>query len=533
MSAPTTAVAARSAATPRPSRSPKTTTLIVKIILVGLVDALLILAFARTVQAEWWLAAVFFAAVFVAVNFVYFTGRALPFKYLLPGLVFLVAFQFYTMVFTGYASFTNYGGNHLGDKDEAITSIQDSNVVPVPGGASYPVVPIVKDGTVSMLVTDPETGVTSIGTNEGLTEVDDGELVKDGDTVTGVDGYESLNLGSFANNPDYDKQWKELAVPFDEEEGTYLRSKSVTQASLAIAGFVYDEEQDAMVSSTEEGVIYKADGDKGNFINEAGERLQPGWKVNVGFANYTKLFTDASIRERFIPITVWTFFFAIATTFLNFSLGLMLAMVLNDRRMRGQGIYRLLLIVPFGLPGILAVLTWKAMLNPDFGFINQVIGSDIGWLTEPNLARFSVLMVNLWMGFPYFFLVCSGALTAIPVDLKEAAFVDGASGRYAFRTVVLPLLLVATAPLLVTTFAFNFNNYTLIELLTQGGPFPGTINDGGSTDLLINFTYRLAFNQANQQLGLASAIAMLIFVIVGTVAAYGFRLTRKLEEIGR
>ena len=201
--------------------------------------------------------------------------------------------------------------------------------------------------------------------------------------------------------------------------------------------------------------------------------------------------------------------------------------------MRGQGIYRLLLIIPYGLPGILAVLVWKAMLNPDFGFINQVIGSDIGWLTEPNLARFSVLMVNLWMGFPYFFLVCSGALTAIPVDLKEAAFVDGASGRYAFRTVVLPLLLVATAPLLVTTFAFNFNNYALIELLTQGGPFPGTINDGGSTDLLINFTFRLAFNQANQQLGLASAIAMLIFVIVGTVAAYGFRITRKLEEIGR
>ena len=135
------------------------------------------------------------------------------------------------------------------------------------------------------------------------------------------------------------------------------------------------------------------------------------------------------------------------------------------------------------------------MLNTDFGFINQVLTADVPWLTEPNLARFSVLMVNLWMGFPYFFLVCSGALTAIPNDLKEAAYVDGASGRYAFRTVVLPLLLVATAPLLVTTFAFNFNNYTLIELLTRGGPFPGTLIDGGSTDLLINFTYRIAFTR--------------------------------------
>ena len=99
-------------------------------------------------------------------------------------------------------------------------------------------------------------------------------------------------------------------------------------------------------------------------------------------------------------------------------------------------------------------------------------------------------MVNLWSGFSYFFLVCSGALTSIPADLKEAAFVDGASSRHAFRTVVLPLLLVATAPLLVTTFAFNFNNYTLIQLLTGGGPFPGSVCDGGSTDLLINYTYR-------------------------------------------
>lgn len=172
------------------------------------------------------------------------------------------------------------------------------------------------------------------------------------------------------------------------------------------------------------------------------------------------------------------------------------------------------------------------MLNTDFGLINQILGSSIPWLTDTTLARFSVLMVNLWLGFPYFLLVCSGALTAIPGDLKEAAYVDGASGRHAFRTVILPLLLVATAPLLVTTFAFNFNNYTLIELLTGGGPYPGTILDGGSTDLLINYTFRKAFNDSNQQLGLASAIAMVIFLIVGGVSAYGFRLTKRLEEIG-
>ena len=177
----------------------------------------------------------------------------------------------------------------------------------------------------------------------------------------------------------------------------------------------------------------------------------------------SSLVTDETLRSAFLPITAWTFFFAFATTVLNFALGLFLALTLSEPRMGGKGIYRVLLIIPYGLPALLMTLVWKGMLNTDFGVINSVLGSNIPWLNDPWLARFSVLAVNLWLGFPYFFLVCSGALTAIPADRKEAAYVDGASGRYTFRTVVLPLLLVATAPLLVTTFAFNFNNYTLIQ----------------------------------------------------------------------
>jgi arabinogalactan oligomer/maltooligosaccharide transport system permease protein len=173
------------------------------------------------------------------------------------------------------------------------------------------------------------------------------------------------------------------------------------------------------------------------------------------------------------------------------------------------------------------------MLNTDFGLINQMLpGDPINWLGQANLARLSVLVVNLWIAYPYFFLVCMGALTAIPADLKEAAFVDGASGLHAFRTVVLPLLMISVAPLLIASFTFNFNNYTLIEMLTSGGPFPGQISDGGQTDLLINWTYRMAFNQTNQRLGLASAIALVIFVVIGSISAWSFRFTKKLEEIG-
>jgi arabinogalactan oligomer/maltooligosaccharide transport system permease protein len=529
MSDTATAVEEREATASRSSGT--ASSLIIKIILVGLVDALLIMALARSVSFEWWLAVGFFTFALIAVNFVYFTGRSMPLKYLLPGLLFLLVFQVYTMFFTAYASLTNYGTGHLDTKGSAITAIEQASVTPVENSPEYNVVPILRDGTVSMLVTDPATGVVSIGTEDGLSPVAEGDILRTGTAVTGVNGYDSLNLATMSGTPEYKEQWDALRPPVDPEAGTYLRPLSITKAAEAQAGFVYDEGQDAMVN-TADGTVYPADESVGNFISADGQVLFPGWRVTIGFSNYSSLLTDSTLRSRFLPITIWTFVFAIATTFLNFALGLTLAIVLNERRMRGQGVYRLLLIVPYGLPVILTALVWKGMLNTDFGLINQILGAQVPWLTDTTLARFSVLSVNLWLGFPYFLLVCSGALTAIPADLKEAAYVDGANGRHAFRTVILPLLLVATAPLLVTTFAFNFNNYTLIELLTGGGPFPGTLTDGGSTDLLINYTFRKAFNDSNQQLGLASAIAMVIFLIVGGVSAYGFRLTKKLEEIG-
>lgn len=515
------------------SRSQGAGNLLVKIILVGLIDALLIWSLAQAWTAQWWPAVVFFAIVLIVVNAVYFTKGNLPLKYLVPGLVFLVVYQLFTMLFTGYLSFTNYGTGHFGDKDASIAAIQASNVVPVEGGTEYAVVPLERDGTVSMLVTDPTSGTVRIGTNDGFTDVPAGDVQRNGEQVTGVTGYETLNLATLSGNPDLKAQWDALNPPINAEQGTYLRAISITRAREAKSGFAYDQAQDAMIN-TQTDEVYPANNTDGAFVNEAsGQRLNPGWTVDVGFDNYVKLFTDATIRSSFLPILLWTFAFAILTTLLNFALGLIMALILQERRMRGKAIYRVLLIIPYGLPVILTALVWQGMLNTDFGIINQILGINVQWLNEPWLARFSVLMVNLWMGFPYFFLVCSGALTAVPADLKEAAFVDGASSRYAFRTVVLPLLLVATAPLLITTFAFNFNNYTLINLLTGGGPFPTSVINGGSTDLLINYTLRIAFTPANQQMGLASAIAMLIFVIVGSVSAYGFRLTRRLEEIGR
>ncbi|MGV1003885.1 MAG: ABC transporter permease subunit [Candidatus Nanopelagicales bacterium] len=526
-----TATAVKQAAPEKPQRSTTAGSMLIKILLVGAIDAMLIWALIQSLNAEWWLAVGFFALALVAVNLVYFT-KGLPLKYLLPGLLFLIVYQLYTMVYTGYASFTNFGTGHLGTKEQAITAIKQANIFPVEGSQVYPVVPVEKGGDVSMLITDPTTGKIRLGTPDGVSAVNAADVTMTGDKATGLAGFTTLNLGTLtAPGTDFREQWDALRPPIDPETGTFLRASSITQAREVKSGMVYDPETDTMTDTRNNNTVYTPD-ERGNFASDAGRRLNPGWRVFVGGENYTRLLTDSTIRNNFLPITAWTFAFALLSVLTTFALGLTLAIVMQDRRMKGQQWYRLILILPYALPVFLTALLWKGMLNTDFGIINQIMpGGNIGWLTNAWLARGAVLIVNLWLGYPYMLLVCTGALTGIPGDLKEAAFVDGASGRHAFRTVVLPLLLISVAPLLISSFAFNFNNFTLIQLLTNGGPFSGSINDGGSTDLLINYTFRKAFNDTNQQLGLASAISLLIFVIVGSISAYSFRLTKKLEEM--
>ncbi|MBN9326090.1 MAG: ABC transporter permease subunit, partial [Cellulomonas sp.] len=144
----------------------------------------------------------------------------------------------------------------------------------------------------------------------------------------------------------------------------------------------------------------------------------------------------------------------------------------------------------------------------------------------------SVLMVNLWLGFPYMFLVCTGALQSIPTDIIESARMDGASPFRIFRSMTLPLLMISVAPLLISSFAFNFNNFSLIYMLTGGGPsFTGTPVLIGHTDILISMVYAVAFGSGLKQYGLASAVSILIFIVVGAISWWGFRRTRTLEEL--
>jgi arabinogalactan oligomer/maltooligosaccharide transport system permease protein len=293
----------------------------------------------------------------------------------------------------------------------------------------------------------------------------------------------------------------------------------------------YDENAGTL-TDTETGAVYEPV--DGRFVSSSGDALDPGWVVFVGMDNFSKILTSEAIRGPFIRVFIWNYVFAIMSVVLTFVVGLALALALNHSTMRGKRTYRALMIIPYALPSFMTALIWRGMLNTDFGVINQLLGTHIEWLRDPTLAKVSILLVNLWLGFPYMFLISTGALQAIPEEMKEAAYVDGATPRQAFRSVTFPMLMVALAPLLIASFAFNFNNFNIIYLLNRGGPpIAGAQTPAGHTDILISYTYRLAFESGRgADWGLASAIAIIIFIMVATLSAFSFRRTRALEDLG-
>jgi arabinogalactan oligomer/maltooligosaccharide transport system permease protein len=266
-------------------------------------------------------------------------------------------------------------------------------------------------------------------------------------------------------------------------------------------------------------------------VADDGDRLAQGWKVSVGFSNFTRVVTDQDISGPFLRTLIWNFVFAIGSTGGTFLLGMFVAVALHSKRVRGRNLYRVLLVLPYAMPAFAMLLIWRDMFNKDFGLINNFFGIGVDWLGQPMTARIAVLLVQLWLGYPYMFLVTTGALQAIPSELSEASRIDGAGAWQSFRRIVLPLLMVALTPLLISSFAFNFNNFNAIYLTTEGGPFQPDNPANGATDLLITYTYRLAFGGSGAQYGYAAAISIFIFLIVGTISAIAFRRTRAQEEV--
>jgi maltose/maltodextrin transport system permease protein len=293
----------------------------------------------------------------------------------------------------------------------------------------------------------------------------------------------------------------------------------------------YETRDDGSLYDRRDDRVLTPDYESGFFFADDGERITPGWPVSVGFDNYARIFFDPDIRGPFLQIFVWTFAFAGLTVVFTLIVGFVLAALLQWDQMRGKAVYRTLLILPYAVPAFISILIFKGMFNQHFGEINLILDALFGirpdWFTDPWLARSMLLIVNTWLGYPYMLLLCMGLIQSIPRDLYEASAVDGGGPLTNLFRITLPLIIKPLTPLLIACFAFNFNNFVLIALLTGGNPdILGASTPAGTTDLLVSYTYRIAFQDAGQNFGLAAAIATLIFLLVAGLALLNLRLAK-------
>jgi arabinogalactan oligomer/maltooligosaccharide transport system permease protein len=505
---------------PQPHRS-----VLVKVVLLGCTVAIAIWAAFPLAAAHAWIGLTVLAATTAGLLYLYLTPRHIPVKYLAPGTLFLVVFQLFPVLYTASTAFTNFGDGHRGDKNQAVVAIQTASVTQVPGSRQYALTVATKDDRLVFLITDPVTKVVSAGDAYGLRELAAGDVTVTGSgRVTAADGYTVLSAGEASLRS---TESTGLAVP--TRDGA-IRSSGLSRAYEGRAGRVYGQGCDC-VRDTATGRTWVADEKVGAFVAADGERLAQGWKVPVGLHNFTRVVTDPAVSGPFLRTLVWNFAFAVGSTGGTFLLGMLCALALHSPRVRGRKLYRVLLVLPYAMPSFAMLLVWRDMFNTDFGLINHLFGTHVDWFGAAGSARLAVLLVQLWLGYPYMFLVTTGALQAIPAELTEASRIDGAGPWQSFRRITQPLLMVALTPLLIASFAFNFNNFNAVYLTTEGGPFPADNPANGATDLLITYTYRLAFGGSGAQYGFAAAVSIFIFLIVALISGASFRQTRRQEEV--
>lgn len=298
---------------------------------------------------------------------------------------------------------------------------------------------------------------------------------------------------------------------------------------------VYQRNADGTLGNRKTGERLTADRRTGFYEKPDGTLVEPGFRAYVGGNNFTRMFTDEKFRSPFFRVFVWTVVFAGLTVILTAALGMLLAELLSWEGLRFAGLYRALLFLPYAVPGFISILVFKGLFNRNFGEINMILGAVIGirpdWTGNAMLARLMILIVNTWLGYPYIMLLCMGLQKSIPRDLYEASALAGAGPLSNFFRITWPLIRKPLTPLLVSSFAYNFNNFVLIYLLTAGRPdFLDTNVPAGETDILVSYTYRIAFVDSGQNFGLAAAISTLIFVMVAVLSVINLRLTKANAE---
>ena len=246
------------------------------------------------------------------------------------------------------------------------------------------------------------------------------------------------------------------------------------------------------------------------------------WRF-IGLTQYARVFSDPTFYRVFVKTVIWT----VVNVFFHVTIGVFLALLLN-RPLWGRSIFRTILILPWAIPQYIVALTWRGMFHSPDGAINLILTRafhipPIEWLSDPTLAFVAVLIVNIWLGFPFMMIIALGGLQSIPSEFYEAADVDGASWYHRLRHITIPLLKPVMVPAISLGVIWTFNNFNVIWLVSNGG------QPADHTHILVSYVYRAAFNY--YRYGYAAALSMVIFFILLTFGVGFIRRTRATEAV--
>jgi maltose/maltodextrin transport system permease protein len=471
------------------------------------------------------LALTLFAITALAV-WTYVSPRANALRYLFPGVAAAMVFVVFPMLYTVGIGFTNASSQNLLDRDAARAYLLEE-------AAAAP------DAVRSFTLHAEGSGVrVLLPAADGAVALQSDLLVLDAATAAATTPRRRVALVDSTTPP------ASAALPLREvvlllpalrrlalatPEGSVF--SVVSLRDVAQMQPLYAEAPGDALRDTSTGTLYTPDDVHGFYTAADGSRLQPGYIVNVGLRHYASVFSEARFREPFLGVFTWTVVFAALSVLGAAGLGLLLAVLLNWEALPFKGAYRLVLFLPYAVPGFISILVFKGLFNQNLGEVNFILNGLFGirpaWFSDPFLARAMLLIVNVWLGFPYMMVLCTGLIKSIPSDLYEASAVAGASPWANFRLITLPLITRPLTPLLISAFAFNFNNFVLISLLTNGRPDQlGTTLPAGTTDILVSYTWRIAFQDAGQQFGLASAISTVIFLLIAAITLLQMKFTK-------
>lgn len=497
-------------------------TALLAMVIFGAISVLSLYLVVTLYLQQQWAFALLFLVVTAAGLTVFYSKKTYSHRYIFPSLAGMTIFVIFPLIYTVAIGFTNYSARNLLDEERVTQHHLDKTYLSEAGNLPYRL--YAKKDLFELILDD----------------IKNQRMLTTG-PISLSDSPQKISLSAIPTAPsDYPLTIREIIK--NKKEIGQLILITPEQHRLQMNGLRNFGALENQYRMEQPGIpdvlINNQNGDRliinrqlGFYQTEQGENVAPGFTVTIGLDNFLEVLTSHSIRGPFLQIFTWTVLFSFLSVVFTLIIGLLLASILQWEMIQGKPFYRIMLILPYAVPAFISILVFKGLFNQNFGEINLVLQNLFGirpdWFSDPFLARSMILIVNTWLGYPYMMLLCMGLLQAIPRDLYEASAMDGATPLDNLMNITLPLIIKPLMPLLIASFAFNFNNFVLIALLTGGSPdIIGATTPAGTTDLLVSYTYRIAFQDSGQNFALAAAIATFIFLLVGALSLLNLKLTK-------